>query len=96
MSNTGTGGPAAVMAQPVVVVGGPTGPTGPGVGSTGPTGNTGPTGHTGTAFSYTFVGAGTAVAVAAPATGPAGVHSQVQTWLAVTGPSGSNVYIPCY
>lgn len=86
---------APVYAQPVVVVGGPTGPTGPGTGATGPTGS-GVTGPTGSAFSYSFAGPGTAVLVAAPGTGPAGVHNQVQTWLSITGPSGSNVYVPCY
>lgn len=99
-------GPAPVAAQPVVVVGGPTGPTGPGVGSTGatgPTGNAGNTGFigqtgpTGYGFNLSFAGVGNAVTgISGPNTGPSGVHTQVQTWLTLTGPSGTNVYVPCY
>jgi hypothetical protein len=99
-------GPAPIMAQPVVVVGGPTGATGPGVGSTGPTGPSGVTGFTGVVgqtgptgygFNFVFAGFGNAVTgISGPNTGPTGVHTQVQTWLTVTGPSGTNVFVPCY
>jgi hypothetical protein len=99
-------GPAPVAAQPVVVVGGPTGATGPGVGATG---NTGPSGYTGATgvigqtgptgygFNFVYAGAGNAVTgISGPVTGPSGIHTQVQTWLTLTGPSGTNVFVPCY
>lgn len=99
-------GPAPVMAQPVVVVNGATGPTGPSPGSTGATGPTGPTGSTGVVgqtgptglgFAFSYAGAGNAVTgISGPVTGPSGVHTQIQTWLTLTGPSGTNVYLPCY
>jgi len=67
--------PAPVMAQPVVVVGGPTGPSG---GPSGPTGNTGPSGTnaTGVTGPTGMTGAG--------ATGPTGFTGK----LGSTGPSG--------
>ena len=96
--------PAPVMAQPVVVVGGPTGPTGPGVGSTGSTGPTGGTGYTGNIgqtgptglgfnLAYTNIGS-TVTGITWSTVGPTGVHTTVQSWLTLTGPSGTNVFVP--
>jgi hypothetical protein len=73
--------PAPIMAQPVVVVGGPTGPSG---GPTGPTGGTGPTAATGVTGSTGRTGptgntGPTGVTGAGAFTGPTGY----------TGPPGS-------
>ena len=94
------------MAQPVVVVGGPTGATGPGVGSTGSsgpagstgaTGNIGQTGPTGVGFNTSFSALGGSVTgITFSTAGPTGIHTTVQTYLTLTGPSGTNVFVPCY
>lgn len=87
--------PAAIMAMPVVVVGGPTGPSGGPTGSTGPTGptaaagTTGPTGYTGP----TGAGATGATGVTGPRgltgyTGPPGTAATGATGAAATGPTG--------
>ncbi len=98
-------GPTPIFTRPVVIATGFTGPTGPGVGSTGATGNTGPTaatgpigqtGPTGAAFSSSFLAAGAGGATPILSVGPTGVHSAVQAWLSLTGPAGTQVYIPCY
>jgi hypothetical protein len=66
--------PAPIMAQPVVVVGGPTGPSG------GPTGSVGATGPTGSAASFT----GPTGRTGPPGTGPTGPTGAG----AFTGPTG--------
>lgn len=100
-------GPAPIMARPVLV--GPTGATGPASGPTGPTGPTGQTGTTGSigqtgptglaaslpANSFLTNGGGV-TGITFASSGPTGVHSTVQAWLALTGPSGTNVFVPCY
>jgi Collagen triple helix repeat (20 copies) len=77
---TGSSIPADIIAQPVVVVHGPTGPSGGPTGSTGPTGfatNTGPQGPRGPTGP---LGTGP--------TGPTGVHG-VTGSIGMTGPPGS-------
>jgi hypothetical protein len=84
--------PAPIMAQPIVVIGGPTGPGGGPTGPTGPqgavsltgaTGNTGPTGRTGPTGITGATGAG---AFTGPTgfTGPPGIGAPST----VTGPTG--------
>jgi hypothetical protein len=88
--------PALIMAQPVVVVGGPTGAFG---GATGPTGNTGPSGLSATGSTGPTGTAGPTGAGATGATGPTGVTGYTgppgnfgptgQSAVGTTGPTGT-------
>jgi collagen type VII alpha len=89
--------PAPIMAQPVVVVGGPTGPSGGPTGATGPaglatitgaTGSVGPTGVTGPTGAVGATGAG---AFTGPTgrTGPPGSAGAASTVTGPTGPLGA-------
>lgn len=96
--------PAPIMAQPVVVVGGPTGPSGGPTGNTGPSGpvgQTGPTGITGPTGFRGFTGpTGTpsVTAFTGPTgfTGPAGSFGPVGPtgFTGPTGVTGSDAAIP--
>ena len=86
--------PAPIMAQPVVVVGGPTGPSGGptgGMGPTGTTGYTGPSGMTGPTGIRGFTGPTGAPGVTAftGPTGPFGPPGSVGAASSVTGPTGA-------
>jgi hypothetical protein len=81
--------PAPIMAQPVVVVGGPTGPSGGPIGPTGPTGFTGPvaTSVTGNTGPRGLTGPTGSTGPGA-ATGPTGFTGPPGT-PGVTGPTGA-------
>lgn len=79
--------PSPVLAQPVIVVGGPTGATGPSPGSTGPTGPSGPTGAVGTGpTGATGVTGPSGTAGLRGLTGPTGFTGPPGN--SVTGPAG--------
>lgn len=77
-------GPAAIMAQPVIVAGGFTGATGPSPGSTGASGPTGPSGPSGPVGYTGYTGV---TGPAGPLTGPTGP-------IGLTGPPGNSLTGP--
>jgi hypothetical protein len=80
--------PAPIMAQPVVVIGGPTGPSGGPTGVTGPTGYTGPvaTSVTGNTGPRGLTGPTGATGAASTQTGPTGMTGPVGG--GIPGPTG--------
>lgn len=87
--------PAPILAQPVVVIGGPTGPSGGPTGPTGSTGYTGPTGSTGVRGQTGPVGTSPTGPTGAGAftgptgfTGPPGSVGPSSTVTGPTGPTG--------